>query len=94
MPDILTKLPQFLTELAGVLAADCLSTDAAVLRAYATEQGPVTSYQEPAAVIWAESVTDVQAVVKLASAYGVAVVAAAREPVFPVAHMPATAASC
>ncbi|WP_434617510.1 FAD-binding oxidoreductase [Arthrobacter sp. A5] len=74
MPDILTKLPQFLTELGGVLAANCLSTGAAVLRAYATDQGPVTSYQEPAAVIWAESVTDVQAVVKLASAYGVAVV--------------------
>ncbi|ALE04728.1 FAD-linked oxidase (plasmid) [Arthrobacter sp. ERGS1:01] len=52
-----------------------ISVSPADLRTFAVDQGPVTDYQEPAAVVWAESVADVQAVVRLAAAHSVPVVA-------------------
>jgi len=62
-------------ELAAALREDQFSRAPADLARYATDQGPVTDYREPAAVVWAETVEDVQAVVRLAARHGVPVVA-------------------
>ncbi|PYI65982.1 FAD-binding oxidoreductase [Arthrobacter livingstonensis] len=62
-------------ELRAVLRPDQISTSAGDLKKFAVDQGPVTDYREPVAVLWAESVTDVQAVVRLAGRHGVPVVA-------------------
>jgi glycolate oxidase len=65
----------FERELRAALCDGQVSDEAAELRRNAVDQGPVTNYQEPVAVVWAESVDDVQAVVKLAAKHGVPVVA-------------------
>ena len=56
------------------LRADQISVAAADLTTFAIDQGPVTDYQLPLAVVWAESVEDVQAVVRAAAAIGVPLV--------------------
>jgi glycolate oxidase len=65
---------EFDRELRDALRADQISVDGAVLRHYAIDQGPVTNYREPVAVVFAESVADVQAVVRAAAKHGVPVV--------------------
>ncbi|MGA7204059.1 MAG: FAD-linked oxidase C-terminal domain-containing protein [Specibacter sp.] len=65
----------FERELRDALGDGQLSVRPADLRSYATDQGPVTDYREPVAVVWAQTIADVQAVVKLAAKHGVPVVA-------------------
>lgn len=65
----------FVQELGAALRPDQLSVDAAVRSTYAVDQGPVTEYVEPVAVVWAESIEDVQAVVRTAAAHHVPVIA-------------------
>ncbi len=65
----------FLADLRQVLRVDQLSTAGADLATFAIDQGPVTSYQEPLAVVWAESVEQVQDVVRAAAAHNVPLVA-------------------
>lgn len=65
---------EFLAELAEILAPGQLSVEAADLSKYAVDQGPVTDYAEPDLVVWAESVADVQAVVRLAAKHAVALI--------------------
>nr|WP_240630372.1 FAD-linked oxidase C-terminal domain-containing protein [Specibacter cremeus] len=57
------------------MRADQVSTAPGDLARHAIDQGPVTDYREPAAVVWAETVADVQAVVRGAAAHAVPVVA-------------------
>ncbi|MCG2624875.1 FAD-binding protein [Arthrobacter sp. I2-34] len=64
-----------LTALASLLPAGQLATDEARRAAYAADQGPVLKHFLPAAVVFAERVEDVQAVLRLASEHGVPVVA-------------------
>ena len=56
------------------LRADQISIAAADLTTFAIDQGPVTDYQLPLAVVWAESVADVQAVARAAATIGVPLV--------------------
>ncbi|WP_425864689.1 FAD-binding oxidoreductase [Arthrobacter sp. TWP1-1] len=56
------------------LRGDQISVSAADLRTHAIDQGPVTDYHEPLAVVWAEKVADVQAVVRAAAAHNVPLV--------------------
>ena len=56
------------------LRADQISVAAADLQTFAIDQGPVTDYHQPLAVVWAESVAQVQAVVRAAAAFGVPLV--------------------
>lgn len=65
----------FAAELRKSLRGDQLSISPADLRSYATDQGPVSDYHEPAGVVWAESIADVQAVVRAAAAHNVPLVA-------------------
>lgn len=65
----------FAAELRKSLRGDQLSASPADLRSHATDQGPVTDYHEPAVVVWAESIADVQAVVRAAAAHNVPLVA-------------------
>ncbi|HEY1158595.1 MAG TPA: FAD-binding oxidoreductase, partial [Arthrobacter sp.] len=62
-------------ELGGILAAGQVDTTEAALRRYAVDQAPVIDFQLPLAVVFPESVADVQAVVKACADMGVAVVA-------------------
>lgn len=62
-------------ELRAALREGQLSISPEDLHSYAIDQGPVTDYREPVAVVWAESVADVQTVVKLAAKYMVPIVA-------------------
>ena len=45
-----------------------------VLAAYGTDQGPVVEYVNPLAVVWAQSVAEVQQILRWASRTGTAVV--------------------
>lgn len=65
---------EFERELRESLGEGQVSTGGSDLRRFATDQGPVTDYQEPDAVVWAETVEDVQSVMRLASRHGVPVV--------------------
>lgn len=65
---------RFEVSLRRSLRGDQISVSAADLRTYAIDQGPVTDYHEPLAVVWAESVADVQAVVRAAAANNVPLV--------------------
>ncbi|MHA7306548.1 FAD-binding oxidoreductase [Arthrobacter sp. TMN-49] len=70
-----TQLNQaFLQSLREALRADQISVSAADLQTFATDQGPVTDYHEPLAVVWAETIAQVQAVVRAAGAHGVPLV--------------------
>ncbi|MDR6417279.1 FAD-linked oxidase C-terminal domain-containing protein [Pseudarthrobacter sulfonivorans] len=62
-------------ELVGVLGAAQVSADETVLASYAVDQAPVLDFQLPEAVVFAGSVADVQAVVRLCGAHKVSVVA-------------------
>ena len=61
-------------ELEGILAPGQLDVSEVSLRRYAIDQAPVIDFQLPLAVVFPESVADVQAVVKACSASGVAIV--------------------
>lgn len=65
----------FIAALRDVLGEDQVGTAAADLSRHARDQGPVTDYHEPLAVVWAENVEQVQAVVRAAAAHGVPLVA-------------------
>ncbi|AXJ09976.1 FAD-binding oxidoreductase [Arthrobacter sp. PM3] len=62
-------------ELTSALDPAKIAVDAATLAAYAVDQAPVLDYQLPQAVVFAESVADVQATVAACAARGVALVA-------------------
>ena len=62
-------------ELVAAVGAAQVSTDPAALAMYAVDQAPVLDFQLPEAVVFARSVADVQAVVRLCGAQGVSVVA-------------------
>jgi len=60
--------------LQAALPVGRFSTSEDVLAAYAVDQGPVLDHWLPAAVVWAESIEDVQAVMRLAGRHGIPVV--------------------
>ncbi|MDQ0679995.1 glycolate oxidase [Arthrobacter pascens] len=62
-------------ELESTLGREKVSTDETMLAWYAVDQAPVLDYQLPIAVVFAESVMDVQAVVRCCADMGVSVVA-------------------
>ncbi|CAI3792809.1 FAD-binding oxidoreductase [Pseudarthrobacter sp. MM222] len=62
-------------ELASALGPAKVVLDAAALAAYAVDQAPVLDFQLPQAVVFAESVEDVQVTVRACAARGVPVVA-------------------
>jgi len=64
-----------LEELKAALGPGQVSVQESTLARYAVDQAPVLDYQLPLAVTFAESTADVQSVVRLCAAYGVAVVA-------------------
>src|SRR6478735_12688859 len=61
-------------ELETMLAPGQLDIGEAALRKYAVDQAPVIDFQLPLAVVFPESVADVQAVVKACAGSGVAIV--------------------
>ncbi len=65
---------RFEVSLRRALRGDQISVSAADLQTYAIDQGPVTDYHQPLAVVWAENVADVQAVVRAAAAHSVPLV--------------------
>ncbi|POH71776.1 FAD-binding oxidoreductase [Arthrobacter glacialis] len=65
---------QFAQTLRETLRADQISVAESDLQTYARDQGPVTDYHEPVAVVWAETVAQVQAVVRAAAAHSVPLV--------------------
>lgn len=65
---------QFAKTLRETLRGDQTSVAEADLQTYAIDQGPVTDYHEPVAVVWAETVAQVQAVVRAAAAHSVPLV--------------------
>ena len=62
-------------ELVDVLGSGHVSTEEELLEKYAVDQAPILDFQLPEAVVFAGSVTDVQAVVRLCAAHRVAIVA-------------------
>lgn len=64
-----------LQELKSVVEPEQVSTSAQDLKFFASDQGPITAYCEPDVVVWAESVADVQAVVRLAAIHDIPIVA-------------------
>jgi glycolate oxidase len=62
-------------ELEGMLAPGQVDVREAALRRYAVDQAPVIDFHLPLAVVFPQSVADVQAVVRTCAARGVAVVA-------------------
>lgn len=61
-------------ELVVALGAGQVSTEEAALARYAVDQAPVLDLQLPQAVVFAASIADVQAALRLCAAHGVAVV--------------------
>ncbi|MEI2276948.1 FAD-binding protein [Paenarthrobacter ilicis] len=64
----------FLDELAAGLSTDQLAGDKETRTIYSADQGPLLERHLPLAVVWAESVGDVQHVVRTCAAYGVPIV--------------------
>ncbi|NYD78789.1 glycolate oxidase [Arthrobacter cupressi] len=64
----------FMEELAAGLAAAQLTADGGTLSTYSIDQGPVTDWQLPLAVVWAESVEDVQHIARTCTKYSVPIV--------------------
>lgn len=64
----------FIEELATGLGPGQIAADGEVLTAYSIDQGPVVDWQLPVAVVWAESVEDVQHIARTCSRYGVPIV--------------------
>ena len=62
-------------ELEGILAAGQVDVTETSLHRYAVDQAPIIDFQLPLAVVFPESVADVQSVVRACADYGVAVVA-------------------
>lgn len=62
-------------ELEGILAPGQVEVEEVALRRYAVDQAPVIDFQLPLAVVFPESVADVQAVVRACAGSGVALVA-------------------
>ncbi|MDF2049505.1 FAD-linked oxidase C-terminal domain-containing protein [Arthrobacter sp. Cr_A7] len=62
-------------ELEGILAAGQVDVAETSLHRYAVDQAPIIDFQLPLAVVFPESVADVQSVVRACADYGVAVVA-------------------
>ena len=62
-------------ELTSALGPAKVALDAPTLSVYAVDQAPVLDYQQPQAVVRAESVEDVQATVRACAAHGVPLVA-------------------
>lgn len=62
-------------ELKTILEPGKLAVDEETLAAYAIDQAPVLDYQLPLAVVWAETVADVQAVVSACGKHHVPIVA-------------------
>ncbi|RDV11276.1 FAD-binding protein [Arthrobacter sp. RT-1] len=62
-------------ELEGILAAGQVDVAGTSLHRYAVDQAPIIDFQLPLAVVFPESVADVQSVVRACADYGVAVVA-------------------
>jgi glycolate oxidase len=61
-------------ELVEALGTEQVNVDEAALETYAVDQAPVLDFQLPAAVVFARTVADVQAVLRLCAKHGVAVV--------------------
>lgn len=61
-------------ELVDAVGAAQVSADQATLARYAVDQAPVLDYQLPEAVVFARSVADVQAIVRLCGAQGISIV--------------------
>lgn len=72
MPDV--RAVTVLTSLAEVLGPDKVSTDPGLLAEYSHDQGPNPAPALPLAVVFAESVEDVQATVRTCAARGVRIV--------------------
>ncbi|QOT19138.1 FAD-binding protein [Paenarthrobacter sp. YJN-5] len=66
---------QFVEELKAGLRPGQLAEDEATLTVYSADQGPLLERHLPLAVVWAESVQDVQHIVRTCSAYRVPIVA-------------------
>jgi len=64
----------FMAELAAGLAAAQITADGGTLSTYSIDQGPVVDWQLPLAVVWAESVADVQHIARTCTKYGVPIV--------------------
>jgi glycolate oxidase len=64
----------FIDELAAGLGPGLIARDGEVLSAYSIDQGPVVDWQLPVAVVWAESVEQVQHIARTCSRYGVPIV--------------------
>ena len=62
-------------ELKTILEPGKLAVDGMTLAAYAIDQAPVLDYQLPLAVVWAETVADVQAVVSACAKHNAPIVA-------------------
>jgi glycolate oxidase len=62
-------------ELKTILEPGKLAVDETTLARYAVDQAPVVDYQLPLAVVWAETVEDVQAVVGACAKHGAPIVA-------------------
>jgi glycolate oxidase len=60
--------------LAEILPPSAVSTENSVLSRYAKDQGPVLEYREPMAVVWPQTVEQVQATVRWAAEQGVPLV--------------------
>lgn len=65
----------FLAQLESGLRQGQVSVDEQILRLHATDEAPVLDFQLPVAVAWAESVADVQHVVRCCADFGVPLVA-------------------
>lgn len=70
----MSEFDAMLQQLRSALPASCLSTAAEDLQDHSVDQGPVVDFQLPLAVVWAESVEQVQTVVRLAAEHRVPVV--------------------
>ncbi|MBT2514514.1 FAD-binding protein [Arthrobacter sp. ISL-30] len=66
---------QFLATLQSGLTPRQISMDDSVRSAYAVDQAPILDFHLPLAVVWAETVEDVQHVVRSCAAHGVPIVA-------------------
>ena len=64
----------FIEDLASGLGPGQIAADGDLLSAYSIDQGPVVDWQLPVAVVWAESVEEVQHVARTCSRYGVPIV--------------------
>lgn len=67
-------IPELIAGLSGLLPAGAVKTDASDVEPYARDQGPVLTLQSPSAVVWVETVEQVQEVLRWAHTNRVPVV--------------------